>query len=414
MYLLVADDITGGNDAGIQFAGRGLETRMAITAGGVPLCGPAPEMLVVNTNTRNMTAADAAGCVKGVVDSLQCEEAVARPEMVFKKIDSTLRGNPGVEIDVLLRGFGFRTGFLTPAYPQHGRTLRNGWLYINGVPVHETGFADDPLMPAREPSVVAVLARQSKLRMAGIGLDVVNGGSENVARRVAALAADGAELFIFDAETPEQIDTIATAGMRMAERPMFIGAAGLAESLAALLPRGTHAVPGGVSPDHVFFVCGSMHQAARSQMEELVRAEARVERHTVGDGTDGVADSLVAALGRGDTLLTTPCGRQDGGLAAGIALSKELGDTAVAALQKLEMDPRSLALVITGGETAYAVLRRICTGMALKREIFSGIALGSITGGDWDGLTVVTKAGGFGAPRTLVDILHVLRSRDGA
>ncbi|MDL2209652.1 hypothetical protein LJC26_02470 [Desulfovibrio sp. OttesenSCG-928-O18] len=409
MYLLVADDITGGNDAGIHFAGRGLDTRMAIAAGGVPLRGPVPEMLIVNTNTRNMTPPDAAGCVKGLVNALKRDEATARPEVVFKKVDSTLRGSPGSEVDVLMRGFGFRTGFLTPAYPQQGRTLKDGWLYINGVPVHKTGFAKDPLMPVKEPSVAAVLARQSRLRTVEVGLDVVNGGPENVVAHVAVKVEDGAELFIFDAETPEQINTIAAAGMRMAERPLFIGASGLAEALASLLPRGTHAAVDGVPPEHAFFVCGSVHPASRAQMDELVREESSVERYAVGDGATGVADSLVAALGRGDALLTTPQNRKRGGRAAGVKLSVELGNTAVAALQKLDINPRSLALVMTGGETSYSVLKDICTGMTLVREIFPGIALGSVVGGKWDGLTVVTKAGGFGSPRTLVDILHLLR-----
>lgn len=439
MYLLVADDLTGGNDAGIQFVKSGLDAWLALSsecAAGFSshtphgeaeigeLCSPSrvckgPDMFVVNTNTRNMPKDVAAENVASAISGIVKGAAGTRPEMVFKKIDSTLRGNIGAETDALMRELSFTQAFLTPAYPDQGRVVRGGVLLVNGVPVHETGFADDPLTPIRESRIANIVGSQSSHKIGEINLETVVKGPEAILAAVFSMRQDGVELFVFDAENSEHLASIAAAGLSMREKPLFIGSAGLAESLAEALPRKTEAKPEIFSKvERIFYVCGSAHQMTRTQVERLSEAGVPVISFpgvlASGAERQGIVDALAAALCQGDVVLASPAANGNSSCGAsfedGIALSDTLGKTALEAIQKAGLASASLALVMTGGETAYAVLKEICTGLALEKELFPGIALCKVKGGEWNSLRVVTKAGGFGKPETLVDVLHMLRA----
>lgn len=427
MYLLIADDLTGGNDAGIQFAKCGITARMALApdqvAGNVASCGPG--MLVVNTNTRNLPDAEAACLLAEVVETLKRETGFAAPEMVFKKIDSTLRGNPGMEIDVLMRGFGFTMTFLAPSYPEQGRAVKHGILLVDNVPVRETVFAQDPLTPVRESSVAAIVRGQTARKTAGISLSTLEQGPDRVAAEVSALAARGVELLIFDAMTSEHLAVVAAAGLAMDTRPLFAGSAGLAAALAKLLPgseKNTLSSGESLAPvEHIFLICGSANRVTHAQTAELETAGVSVIRlgdniFSCADEAQTAASAVLKALGTGAATLAMPLARigDAGNMSEGLALSGAVADMAVSILRKLDKAPRATALVMTGGETAYSVLDRLGGGLALHAELSPGIALCTLTGGPWDGLRVVTKAGGFGMPGTLVAILNMLRHRKAA
>lgn len=427
MYLLVADDLTGGNDAGIQFAKRGMDARLALSGECAAVLDAANgngRMLVVNANTRTMPANAAASRIASIVSSLR-DAASTRPVMVFKKIDSTLRGNPGVEMDAIMDGFGFSTAFLAPSYPQQGRTVVGGDLLVDGVPLHLTGFANDPLTPVRESSVTAIMRGQTRRKIGSVPLAALSSGPEALLRRIRALIhEDGAECIIFDAETTGHLAAIAEAGLAMEPRPLFMGAAGLAEALASQLPQSSfpqvpETTEEAASPvDRVFFICGSAHQATHAQTDMLAKAGIpviRMPENFLDDPGAPVATTaaVINALEKGSAALAAPIGRIGvaGNPAEGMALSAALSSMALDVLQKLSGPPRSTALVMTGGETAHAVLERLGSCLSLHAELLPGIALCTVTGGPWDGLKAVTKAGGFGSPQTLLKLMDLLRQR---
>lgn len=428
MYLLLADDLTGGNDAGIQFAKRGVDARLALSAERAPLLDAAKgedRLLVINSNTRNMSADAAAECLASIIASLR-KAFPSRPDMVFKKIDSTLRGNPGAEMDAIMDGFGFATAFLAPSYPQQGRTVVDGSLLVDRIPLHLTGFANDPLTPSRESSIATVMQGQTRRKTRSVSLAMLAAGKDALVRRVRELTEDGAGCIIFDAETADHLALIAEAGLSMRNRPLFIGSAGLAEALAVRFSPGAAAYgvasrETDVPAERVFFVCGSAHHATHGQTAVLEKAGVPVIRMPENILDDpGAAKTALAsvmrALERGSAALTSPTGRigAAGSIAEGMALSDALSSMAVEVLRGLSAAPRSTALVMTGGETAYAVLKRLGDSLSLHAELLPGIALCVVRGGPWDGLKVITKAGGFGPSRTLLELVDILRQRKAA
>jgi uncharacterized protein YgbK (DUF1537 family) len=313
----LADDLTGALEIGAKFAAAGLSA----TVGTQLAWDHNAAASVIDTETRHL-APDAAA---QIVERLAREAAGVR--LLYKKTDSTLRGNIGAELTALRAAYpGLRVAYV-PAYPRMGRTVRNGVLLVDGVPVHRTVFAQDPLNPVHES-------------------------------HVPSLAGESVE--VFDAETDEDIVRIAGDLLRGDEPVLAAGPAALAEALAAQIdvPR-THvsALP---KARRCLVINGSLHPLSLRQAAVASDGGWLV----VNDGAPGVGERVLTLVGGFD------------------------------------------ALVIFGGDTAFAILRAL--GSPLLHpigEIVPGVpmARAAFEGRD---LIIMTKAGGFGS----VDILARMRS----
>lgn len=149
--LGIADDLTGALEAAAKFACQGLGARVTTE---ITLSGP-PEVpvLVIDTETRHGAAEKAAAIVREAAESaLQFA-----PWLVYKKTDSTLRGNIAAEFRALLELIPDRSLVYAPAYPEMGRTVKGGHLFVGDLPVHQSAFASDPLDPVRESDITVLL-----------------------------------------------------------------------------------------------------------------------------------------------------------------------------------------------------------------------------------------------------------------
>src|SRR3954452_21254922 len=132
--LAIADDLTGALEIGAKFAERGIAARVTTELGGT--APPDVPVLVIDTETRHLPADEAAALVRAV----GAEYREFAPWLIYKKTDSTLRGNIATEFRALLDVFSERTLVYAPAYPQMGRTVVAGRLFVGGTPVSESAF----------------------------------------------------------------------------------------------------------------------------------------------------------------------------------------------------------------------------------------------------------------------------------
>ena len=155
LLLIIADDFTGALDTGVQFAARGARTEVVVDPQiDFSACGA--DVLVVDTETRHLPAADAYKTVFDLVE--RARRAGVR--FIYKKTDSALRGNIGAELSALLEASGLRQLPFLPAYPKTGRITKNGVHYINGVPVTESPFGKDPFEPVRHSVIAELIGEQ--------------------------------------------------------------------------------------------------------------------------------------------------------------------------------------------------------------------------------------------------------------
>ena len=255
VLLIIADDFTGALDTGVQFAARGIKTRVVVGADAA-LTHQNADVLVVDTETRHLPAAQAYAAVEGLVQRAK----YAGFAYLYKKTDSALRGNVGAELAALLSASGSRQLAFLPAFPQMNRVTKNGVQYIDGVPVTESPFGVDPFEPVRHAAVTDLLAEQTDLPAASFP----------------ALAADGSVpaedgILVFDAATVDELRSTGRALLNNGGLRVLAGCAGFGAVLPELLGLGGADVTCPALDPRLLVICGSVN--AIITLTQLDKAE---------------------------------------------------------------------------------------------------------------------------------------------
>src|SRR5918996_2465537 len=355
LIAIVADDLTGAADAGVQFVHAGYRTAVYFRATEVLEDGL--DAVAFDTDSRAMPAGFAA---KRVVDAAH---AAREARIVYKKLDSTLRGNVAAELAAALGGARRDRVVVAPAFPAAGRTTVGGIQRVHGVPVDETEMANDPHTPVREAHVPSLLADAfSSVGALGAG-DLAD--PERVRR-----ALEDYECVVADADRDADLEALVRA-VPDPDRVLWAGSAGLALALGSVYPgpcAGDASVQRApVRP--VLVVVGSLSGVAREQVRRLVGEHGEVDVPVSGEQADAVQKAVGAArealAGGTCAVVRSPEER--------VASSESvLGDLAeVAAL--LSEEGLFEGLVLTGGATAVGVARRLgASGIRLEGEVETG------------------------------------------
>ncbi len=417
-WLILADDLTGAADCAIAFAKRGLATSVGWgDPTGVPdgeSSGAAREAYAHDTNSRALPAAEAAERQRAAFARFH------RPGcLLYKKIDSTMRGQPAAEIAALAAALAQRDrpafGIFAPAFPATGRTTRGGRVLVAGAPLEEAEvWRREHTYP--DADLQAILAGAG-LGGSVIPLAAVRADENSLRAALRAAAARGGTVAVCDAETEDDLRRIAEASLpAMANvTTFFAGSAGLAAALAAVVPAGSDDRPG-LSPASggTLVIVGSLAAASRAAAGRLA-TEPDVVYRPVQPGIlldpagaaarDALAEDVGNQLRAKKTVLVELL-LED---ALNVAIDSRLVAALAAALEPVA--PYIGNLAATGGETAASLLSRFGVhGIRLLEEVEPGIALGLTLGRH--AFPVATKAGAFGGPESLLRIVrHVERLR---
>jgi len=463
--LLIADDLTGGADAGAQFAKQGLKT-LLIAFGGegsAPFAAhQAQDVLVINTISRGQSPTQAAGTISTLLKSFSPGDF----PILYKKIDSTLRCNIGSEIDAILQETNLSLCFLAPSYPEQGRTLVGGIMMVGGKPLALTEAATDAASPVRESNVVNLLDLQTSLSIGRVDLADVASGKEVLRLAVERERKAGRRIIVFDAVSRRNLAVIAEVAFAMERMPLLAGSAGLAGEVARILaPAQINSEPGRQRTfRHVLVIGGSASAVTHAQLQrlkdcglpsfelprDLVSGDGRAETEgqrklarllgsalaggsaifrTFTERLAGDGDVVTQATINANTVIPEKAGIQNrtgcrikSGMTIfdmlpcrsnNVPVHQRIMDVMAGAvlevLREVRVDAGDLALILTGGDTALGVMQLLdYQGIELEGELLEGIVRGTLRGGPWDGLTVVTKAGAFGKEDALVRIVERL------
>jgi D-threonate/D-erythronate kinase len=409
---VIADDLTGAADAGVQFCRAvGPVTLAASDSAELWKNGCLTAGLAAFTNTRNAAAAEACevlGVAAGKIRALG-------PRTVYKKIDSCLRGNVGAEMDALLPALGCTASFVAPAFPQHGRITIDDLHLVNGVPVAETEFGRDLLSPVRESRLSVLLSGQSRLPVGHVNLACMEKGPEAVTEAIRSLLHSGCRHIAFDAVRPAHLDTVAGLARDSFAGILLVGSAGLAASQARSMKVEPVAVAALSRPrlKRPLLVCGSSSGVLAEQRDMLVQqadfAQAVLDPAILGlpdaGGRRNLAEGLAGTWQKGGLILSVAPLPPTGPFAMPDRVVRGLAEVTDALIRHSSPD----GLFLSGGDTAEAVWRQTgAEAILLIEEVLPGLMRGQFIGGRLNGLPVVTKAGTFGGPQTLVQLFRLL------
>lgn len=417
--LLTADDLTGGNAAAAGFARAGMRAVTVSTGQRAKLVADFAarfDAIVVNTDSRHCSPAEAADRVSEVI------HAAWPATLVCNRIDSTLRGNVGATTAAALRAVAAESGsravaFCAPAHPRAGRHTVQGTQLLDGSRLEETELARDPRSPVHTSDIAALLRDQADLRVGHLPLAAVTGDGDELRALVAELLADGVDVVVADALTVDHLDRAAAAAVAAGgESVVWVGVDPGPASLSLATALG---ITGRAEGDPVLVVSGSATELTRSQLARLAAEHpVRVVRPvTAGGGllpdVEATADALTAALAEavpGDVvLLATVLDDTDVveiGPADAERLPHELARCVHRALERRRVD----GLFTTGGDVTSALLAELAAdGLDVEDELVPLAVAGTLVGGPWEGLPIVTKGGLIGDAHTIVGCVEHLR-----
>lgn len=421
--VVVADDLTGAADTAVQFLPIAEHVlvfpslrRFKQAVGAKQL--PRGDLAIgVSTESRHAGPTQAALRVR-----LAHRAALGlRPRLLFQKVDSALRGNPGAELAAYRAATGAPTVLTTPAFPPSRRSVRGGVLYVGGLPLAESDAGRDPRTPASESFVPTVLRRQTELAVETLSLQLVQHGAKEL---VSYLRTTKTGVALADAESPTDLAAIADAVLDAGLLHAVSGSAGLARELSLLLGQGNALPPRTIAAidRRVLAVIGSPHPVARTQVERtggrivtlpteksgVPRSRAR--EHAIGQLIEALHQERLAIL-RPPPLADAPPGRESADATA-LALASVARD--LIHFPTASGERWTQAIVASGGDVAAALCERIRTDhIELVDQVFPGAPLGILHGGLGDGLPIVTKSGAHGPDDGLVQIIERLRVAKG-
>ncbi len=264
----IADDFTGATDLANNLVRAGMRVLQTI---GVPesQIDANVDAIVVSLKSRTIASAEAVAQSLAACAWLQKQGA---GQIYFKycsTFDSTAQGNIGPVIDALMQALDCDFTIATPAFPDVGRTVFKGHLFVGEVLLNESGMQNHPLTPMRDPNLVRVLAPQTRHRVGLIDYAVVAQGAEAIRARIATLREQGVGIAIVDALSNADLYRLAPA---LSAMRLITAGSGVAISLpenfsikpnsqAAILPSaaGARAV-----------VSGSCSRATNAQVADFI------------------------------------------------------------------------------------------------------------------------------------------------
>jgi len=419
----IADDYTGASDLANTFTKAGLRTVQTIGVPDPALILPDVDAVVVALKSRSIPADAAVAASRAARDWLTARGATHILFKICSTFDSTDAGNIGPVTDALRADAGGYLALVTPAFPETGRTVYQGHLFVNGVPLHESPLKDHPLNPMRDSDLARVLARQSAAPVGRLPLAKVDAGVAAVREALAALAAEGIRSAIADAVFDRDLDVLGTVAW---DYPLSTGASGLGLGLArALVASGRLGTPDAAGDRSALapvggpaaILAGSCSAATLGQIT-VAEASIPVLRldgvRLMQDRARAVAEALDwarARLNNGPVLIAasgTP--EQVGALQAqfGRAESGHAIEQASAALAEGLVAAGVRRLVVAGGETSGAVVDRLAIpAFRLGPEIAPGVpVLASVGAGP--AMRLALKSGNFGGPDFFTRALALL------
>ncbi|QKK32970.1 four-carbon acid sugar kinase family protein (plasmid) [Rhizobium indicum] len=406
----IADDYTGASDLANTLTKNGLRTVQTVGIPDPSLALPDVDAVVISLKIRSVPASDAVAAAASAERWLRQRGAGHVLYKICSTFDSTDAGNIGPVTEALSEAAGGGSVLVTPAFPETGRTVYLGHLFVGGQPLNESPLKDHPLNPMHDANLVRALTRQSRNAVGLIDLTAIAAGPDAVKARLDGLRTAGITTVIADAIFERDLETLGEVAL---ETPVSTGASGLGLGLArALVRSGRISSAGAPTTDAIrpvgglsAIVAGSCSKATLHQLDVAERSMPvlRLDPERLLAGPDEIAAAIswagdrisagpvvVAASAAPETVsrLQSLYGREASGHAIETA-------TSIITAELVERGVRRL--VVAGGETSGAAVDRLAIpAFLIGPEIAPGVPVLRTVGNAQGDMLLALKSGNFG------------------
>ena len=404
-YLIIADDLTGANDTGVQIRRRGIPVRVVFSSDLIGDGSTVVDSVVLDTETRALSPALVTETIHRELGNVDFT-----PFTVIRKVDSTLRGSIGAEIKAVDDCYKSDLVIFAPALPDLGRTTVDGIHKLNGVPITKTELARDPKTPVTEDNIQKILQGGYSEEVVLVKLADVQAGTIPLGK---------ARIYAFDAVTNTDMQTIIKAAIKTKKkRILWVGTAAMADNLLSI----------GQTVPPALAVVSSLSTVSREQIHYAEKQGVAVVQVPIRGFiaktavADTFADEAIGVLKSGKDVMVVSASSYDKGeveRTAQVAEKLGMSSEAVGAYMQEVLSKITLQILekvkvsgifLAGGDTAMGFFKAAgSAGSEIVTEIAIGIPLMRLSGGPFAGMKVVTKAGAFGKEDAILFALRKLK-----
>lgn len=412
---VISDDLTGANEIGLVLAEH-LKSNLVLnrtdsTVGLDPFIEDYAGV-VVNLNTRDCSGQNAQRLVSKTLQN----NPKLRNRLIYKKIDSTLRGNLIEELEAILDHHLADVIFLVPASPQMQRFTVGGYHLVGNQPVADTDYAGG-LSVAGTSYLPDLIGRRPKYKVRSIGLSHLAAGFQSVGQLAMDFYQEGCRILICDACSQRDLWVIRDVILKSPLKILPVGSAALFQELFTL-GHGSGEAP-------CMVICGSLNHQSRVQIQKLVDlsivGNIQIDlNRALSEQRESEIDRVVRLATvffkeKRNLLIQTPGTpfslNSKSGVTITDSLSSSIGQLLGIMVARLLKNIRISGLILTGGSIAAEVIDQLDgKGIILVKGLSPVVPVGRLTGGPYDGLRVITKGGGVGDKDILVRAVNYLRN----
>lgn len=404
MIAIIADDLTGANDTGVQYKKNGYSTTVKIMNDNnvTSKMFKTSDVVVINTDSRPLSNKDAYNTVYELAKNLNTLDDV---EYIYKKVDSLMRGNPAPELEAIIDAIDAKMAIVASAFPDNGRIVTDGTL----------------IMPDnKHVDITNIFNTETKKKAVNVSIINIREGAESLKEYMEHQMENGTDIFVFDTISNEDLAIISDASMLMDCKKVFCGSAGLAKQLGRKKKAEIK------YDDTVFIVVGSRSATTAHQVKlaketfnvpiVLVNSNDIIEDR-YEKAVSEVVEKALEIYNSGQKLViitidslfeeyTMVLRENTTDTEKSLKIAESLGDI----VKRLYNHIKPVTFVATGGDTAFQICDFLGSdGMELTDEIVPGVPIGILRDGIADGNSMVTKSGSFGEEDTIVKVINYLR-----
>jgi 3-dehydrotetronate 4-kinase len=401
----IADDFTGGTDLANNLVKRGFRTVQTLGIPRWPKAAAGSDAVVVALKTRTCPPNQA---VRESLRALEWLQTLGCKQFYFKycsTFDSTPRGNIGPVIDALLAALSSNFTIACPAFPDNGRTVYRGHLFVHDVLLSESGMQNHPLTPMTDPNLVRFLSAQTSSQVGLIRFDRISQGPKAVVQEIQSLRQDKVRIAITDCLSNADLVVVGDA---VKELTLVTGGSGLALGLAANFGlSGAAPVSVPAFPGNRAILAGSCSKMTLRQIEHAkpTCSHRQISVKSLAEDSEAVIGEVVSwareMLSKPKPLLIytseTVAGLTKNQNELGIETSGSLCEDALAQIASSLVNDGVTQLIVAGGETSGAVVKKLAIGLLkIGPEIDPGVPW-TLAIGPGKQLALALKSGNFGS-----------------
>lgn len=427
MIYVIADDLTGANDTGVQFVKKGYNTMVSIFDKSVLQSTPEDlDVFVIDTETRELENKTARKKLRSILEKIN----INKKDIIYKKVDSTLRGNIGAELEEIMMILNRDICIFSPSYPSYQRITMGGYLLVQQKTLGLSEYSSNHLDQGENSFIPFLLKKQTDFPVGQIDLKDVAKGQKTILSKINELYQKGNKIIVLDSSNGEHLKDIFASGLKSDGSVLFSGSAGLAKHFPNVYHKNEDfKINIENNKGSVIVVAGSRNSIMEDQInylkDKLKFAELKIDLEQIFSNKDKTlanytTECIDAIKDNRDLVIHTDAiYNEEKSINKKVMLKYNLG------FRELEVEIKNIFgeltskitknsyvrnLILTGGDVALGVCKELnIHNMNILDELFPGIPLAIANYKNYK-LNIITKAGGFGKEDILYNLINKLKN----